>query len=568
MAAGTSGAVLRDIQTLFDTGTASGLSDRQLLERFAGRRDASAEAAFEVLVLRHGPMVLRVCRNVLGDSADAQDAFQATFLVLVRRRGSIRGLDSIGGWLYGVACRVAARARVESARRRAAEQRAALRVVEAVDPSECGESDSAEFGPVIQEEVRRLPEKYRAVVALCYWQGLTQEQAAVQLGCPLGTVRSRLARARELLRRRLTRRGLAPLAGIVVAALDGATASARALPRFPVPSVLVHSTIRAASQVATGQATAQVASGLVTSLVQRVLWSMTMSKISSVVVGVALVGLMGYGARVAVSKGQVSQAPGKASKKSTLRNQEGKTAGSTMVFSLVGGQNTIITIVPDGSKVKKGDVVCELDSAALRDQLVNQKITSESAKANFQNAKLTREIAEIAATEYVEGLFVNEKVERELDIKIAEIDLSMAEDQLDELKAQKADRKKRVTAELVLKKARFALERAESRLKTLLAYTKAKRIKELQSEVEKTRSNELAKQATWELQISKEKKLERMIANCEIRAPRDGTLVYANPADGRRTLIEEGATVRERQILFEIVPDSGAKPKASEEPKN
>jgi len=295
---------------------------------------------------------------------------------------------------------------------------------------------------------------------------------------------------------------------------------------------------------------------------------MTMSKISSVVVGVALVGLMGYGARVAVSKGQVSQAPGKASKKSTLRNQEGKTAGSTMVFSLVGGQNTIITIVPDGSKVKKGDVVCELDSAALRDQLVNQKITSESAKANFQNAKLTREIAEIAATEYVEGLFVNEKVERELDIKIAEIDLSMAEDQLDELKAQKADRKKRVTAELVLKKARFALERAESRLKTLLAYTKAKRIKELQSEVEKTRSNELAKQATWELQISKEKKLERMIANCEIRAPRDGTLVYANPADGRRTLIEEGATVRERQILFEIVPDSGAKPKASEEPKN
>ena len=122
MAVGTSGAVLRDIQTLFDTGTASGLSDRQLLERFASRRDASAEAAFEVLVLRHGPMVLRVCRNVLGDSADAQDAFQATFLVLVRRRGSIRGMDSIGGWLYGVACRVAARARVEAARRRAVEQ--------------------------------------------------------------------------------------------------------------------------------------------------------------------------------------------------------------------------------------------------------------------------------------------------------------------------------------------------------------------------------------------------------------------------------------------------------------
>ena len=214
MAGGPSVAVLRDIQTLFDTGTASGLSDRQLLERFAGRRDASAEAAFEVLVLRHGPMVLRVCHNVLGDATDAQDAFQATFLVLVRRSGSIRRLESLGSWLYGVACRVAARARVDAARRRAAERRGALRVVQAVDSSGAGEPDRAEFGPVIQEEVRRLPEKYRAVVALCYWQGLTQEQAATQLGCPLGTVRSRLARARDRLHRRLTHRGLAAPRGI------------------------------------------------------------------------------------------------------------------------------------------------------------------------------------------------------------------------------------------------------------------------------------------------------------------------------------------------------------------
>jgi len=115
MAGGTSVTILRDIQTLFDTGTAVGLSDRQLLERFAAGRDASSDAAFEVLVLRHGPMVLRVCRNVLGDRADAEDAFQATFLVLVRRRDSIRRLESVGGWLYGVACRVAARARVEAA---------------------------------------------------------------------------------------------------------------------------------------------------------------------------------------------------------------------------------------------------------------------------------------------------------------------------------------------------------------------------------------------------------------------------------------------------------------------
>ena len=193
MAGSTSVALLHDIQTLFDAGTAAGLSDRQLLERFAGRRDAAAEAAFEVLVLRHGPMVLRVCRNVLHDPNDAQDAFQATFLVLVRRVGAVRQLESLGGWLYGVANRVAARARVEAARRRAVEGRAALRVVEAFDRPLL-EAEPEEFGPIVQEEVRRLPEKYRAAVVLCYWEGLTQEQAAVQLGIPLGTVRSRVAR--------------------------------------------------------------------------------------------------------------------------------------------------------------------------------------------------------------------------------------------------------------------------------------------------------------------------------------------------------------------------------------
>ena len=106
----------RDIQILFEAGTAGGLGDRQLLDRFAAGDDAFAEAAFEVLLLRHGPMVLRVCRNLLRNSNDAEDAFQATFLVLLRRRGAIGRHESIAGWLYGVACRVAARARVDAAR--------------------------------------------------------------------------------------------------------------------------------------------------------------------------------------------------------------------------------------------------------------------------------------------------------------------------------------------------------------------------------------------------------------------------------------------------------------------
>ena len=405
---GAIGAVLRDIQTLFDTGTASALSDRQLLERFASGRDASAEAAFETLVLRHGPMVLRICRNVLRNSTDAQDAFQATFLVLVQRRRSIRRLDSVGGWLNGVACRVAARARVQAARRRAVEQRAGLRIVEAVDLPDGDEPVSMESGSVIQEEVRRLPENYRDAIVLCYWEGLTHEQVAVQLGCPLGTVRSRLARARDLLRRRLTRRGLAPLAAVVVAALDRAALSASAsdvvIRRSPVPPHLVNSTIRAATGAAAGNATVPVAAGLAASVVQRAFWSITMSKVSALVASVALLGLVGYGAGVSASKGQVAPESGKGSKKSTPRRQQKTTASSSMVLSAIDGKTSILFIVPHGSTVKKGDLVCELDSAALWDTLTNQMITTAAAKAIFGNATLARESAERDEAAYVNDL--------------------------------------------------------------------------------------------------------------------------------------------------------------------
>jgi len=300
MAEGSPASIVRDIQTLFDTGTASGLSDRQLLERFASRGDASASAAFEALVLRHGPTVLRVCRNVLGDETDAQDAFQATFLVLVRRCGSIRRLESLGSWLYGVACRVAARARVEAARRRAAERRAALRLVQAIEPRAGREADQGEFGPVVQEEVRRLPEKYRAVVVLCYCQGLTHEQAAAQLGCPLGTVRSRMARARGKLFERLTRRGLASLAGLMAAAFE--PLSARAARIAAVPSSLVSSTVKIGAQVFASGAINGVASTSVAVLVQQVLRSMFMMKLRTVAVALLLCGLGAYGAGLAAQK--------------------------------------------------------------------------------------------------------------------------------------------------------------------------------------------------------------------------------------------------------------------------
>jgi HlyD family secretion protein len=243
--------------------------------------------------------------------------------------------------------------------------------------------------------------------------------------------------------------------------------------------------------------------------------------------------------------------------KGALESSENKDA-----YCLVEGTTTIIMILAEGTRVKKDELVCELDSATLRDNLVNQKITTESAEANFKNATLTREVAEIAVTEYVEGIFVQDRATAEGEIKLAESDLSRSEDRLDWATRMfvkgYVSKASAVSEQLNLQKARFAKEQADSKLKVLLDYTKAKTIKELESEVEKARSDELAKKATWELEVSKERKLERQIKACKILAPSDGLVVYAN--DPTRSFgssqpqIEEGASVRERQKIFSL-PD-------------
>ncbi len=295
MIGGPSLSTLRDLQTLFDTGTSTGLSDGQLLERFGGGRDAAAESAFQALVQRHGPMVLRVCRNVLPDPNDVHDAFQATFLVLVRRCRSIRNRDSVGSWLYGVASRVAARARVEAARRRSAERRGGLRLVADCESTGADDPDRPDFGPAVQEEVRRLPEKYRAVVLLCYWQDLTHEQAAAQLGIPLGTVRSRIARARDLLRRRLVRRGITPSGCESAPALDAVLTFSP----MAIPNDLLSSTIKAGAHVAAGRALTDVASASVAALVQGVLRSLIMMKFKTIAICLMFIGTGVVGAILA-----------------------------------------------------------------------------------------------------------------------------------------------------------------------------------------------------------------------------------------------------------------------------
>jgi RNA polymerase sigma factor (sigma-70 family) len=201
--------------SLFQDGTLAGLTDGQLLERFATRRGDTAELAFATLVERHGRMVLRTCRGILRDEHEAMDAFQATFLVLVRKGHSLWVRDSLGPWLHRVACRAAQRARADAVRRRSLEYDLAAA---AVDRSNGDDRDS--LAAVVHEEVDRLPDRYRVPIVLCDLEGRTCEDAARHLGCPVGTIGSRLARGRERLRGRLARRGLSPGAGALIAAIS------------------------------------------------------------------------------------------------------------------------------------------------------------------------------------------------------------------------------------------------------------------------------------------------------------------------------------------------------------
>ncbi len=195
---------LSQIHRLFTVGAVAGLSDASLLRRFQTGRD---NEAFGAIVARHGPMVLSVCQNLLRDPSDVEDAFQATFLILVRQAGRVRVDGSLGGWLYRVAYRVALRARFDGVRRRARER-------DDVALESIAGTSAEGPAPELHEEIARLPESYRRAVVLCDLQGMTQVQAARELRCGEATIRRRLAGAHERLRLRLERRGVAPLAAL------------------------------------------------------------------------------------------------------------------------------------------------------------------------------------------------------------------------------------------------------------------------------------------------------------------------------------------------------------------
>ncbi len=300
MNSGTTGQTGRQLEVLWASGTLTGLSDSQLLSQYvaARGRDAVAEAAFRELVHRHGPMVLAVCRQLLRRPHDADDAFQATFLVLVRQAGSIRVDGSLAPWLSSVAYRTARRARDIAGRYRQLDAVPA----DVLCRSAPDEAYHFDLRPLLHEELDRLPGKFRDVIVLCHLEGKSHEEAARLLRWPIGTVSSRLSRGRQLLRTRLERRGLEVAPAMLAANWLAGTPATLASP-------LLESTVTAA----VGSATAKAVSALVLSLAHGVLKIMWLRKLKTISLAVLLIGgTMG-------SLGVWAHWPSAAAKSSALR---------------------------------------------------------------------------------------------------------------------------------------------------------------------------------------------------------------------------------------------------------
>jgi RNA polymerase sigma factor (sigma-70 family) len=252
-------------------------SDGRLLERFRQQRD---ETAFTALVQRHGPLVLGVCSRVLGHEQDAEDAFQATFLVLARKAGSIRKTESLGAWLYEVAYRIALKARARAARQRVRERQAAD-----MPRAEHGREElSQELRAQLDEELHRLPERYRRLLLLCDLQGQTHQEAARRLGLPAGSLSRHLGRARALLRERLVQRGITLSAALLTGLLAEEAVA-------PVSAALVAPTVRAALAFTAGRAAARTVPAAAAALAEGALHALFLTRLKFVLVLVLMTGL-------------------------------------------------------------------------------------------------------------------------------------------------------------------------------------------------------------------------------------------------------------------------------------
>jgi RNA polymerase sigma factor (sigma-70 family) len=390
MATAQTGVILRHIRKLVAEQSQRQVADHELLQRFATQAD---EAAFAELVRRHGAMVLRVCQRRLRHVQDAEDVFQATFLTLARKAASIRKQDAVGSWLHGVAANLSLRAKTAATRRQRRESRAVERPPE--DP--LAEISLREARTVIDEELAKLPEKYRAPLVLCYLEGATRDEAAQQLGWSLGTLKRRLEQGRELLRGRLARRDLT-LSAILAAGL-----LAQNVGQGAISAPLVDTTVRAALLFAAGkQAAAGMVSAGAIALLQGVTRAMFWTKLKIVTVLLLAVGLCatGVGLRAhpavapptALQQSEPPQPPAKVTEPPAAKGNAGKAQPAALKDRardsiVVSGQ----VLGPDGKPLARAKVYLWMNTTKDKSALAIRDVAEADGDGRFRFSVLRKD---------------------------------------------------------------------------------------------------------------------------------------------------------------------------------
>jgi RND family efflux transporter MFP subunit len=527
------GRLLRSLRQLADPAAGAGLADAELLQRFARQRD---HAAFELLVWRHGPMVLGACRRLLSNPHDADDAFQATWLVLVRKAGSINRGASLGSWLHRVACRVAVRLRATLARRLGQEQPAPDQLAgPAFSP------EGREIFRVLDEEVDRLPARQRTAFVLCCLEGKTGPEAARQLGCRPGTVSSRLTRARIILRRRLTRRGLAPVgAGLALLAADAVAA--------PLSAPEVAGAVQAALLFSSRAAGAALSSRAV-SLAEGVLRSMFLTKLQMTGLALLVAAALAAGSVLAYHAPQDQQpqnplireerpappeeAPSDADKGLPVvrvvkprvvgRDRTAEFASTVQAFEQADLFSQVAGVVKAvkvdlGTRVKKGDVLAEIDAPLI---LLEER--QAAAAMRQARGKVEEAAARVAGAEA--EVNAGKSVVRQREAAARSADVALADRQAEYERLEKRFKEGAIPA-TVLDEQKRQLADARSRAGALAealgparADLEVKKNKVVQAEAEVTTAKANVEVAEAALQ-----KANLILGFTHIRAPFDGVV--------------------------------------------
>jgi RNA polymerase sigma factor (sigma-70 family) len=385
MAAGQFSKFIDRLRGVLVKQEAAGLGDGELLKLYLRQRE---ETAFEALLRRHGPMVMGVCERVLRNSHDAEDAFQATFLVFVRKASTLRSPGRVANWLYGVAYRTALEARKGAAKRR-------MKEAEVVRPRQTPPDVWADLRPVLDRELQRLPTKYRTVLVLCDLEGKTRKEAAQQLGCPEGTVASRLASARVMLAKRLAR-SIPTVSGGALAAVLSRNATAC------LSTPVIASTVQAATWLATGKTATGLVSAKIIALTESVLKTMLQTKIKIATVLFLAVAVACYGVgllSVRFALGQNSTSPRAAAPSGEKKSADNPGAVRKSKVLQLDGSNAHIAWSSDGKEL-----------ASLSFTIVMEEKTINGEKRNVYGTNSTLKFWDVAKGEVRLSLGEEKKV--------------------------------------------------------------------------------------------------------------------------------------------------------------